>query len=227
MSHQHLIEAFLSEVRAECGDRPPGLVRDIGNAFRMISRIGIRVTFAHAIAVALIRLHDHLIDRRLHAGIPHPLYGRVWLMGLTLCRPDGTEAHEALPCAPVPSKTLHWAVAAARIDATRYHFVDIGSGWGHAVLLASSYPFRCVTGVEFARELYERACANLAWAREQDLLKANQVEFRYESALETAFPDGPTLFFLFHPFGEPVMRAFVDRIEKSLRESPRPITLIY
>ena len=73
MSHQHLIEAFLSEVRAECGDRPPGLVRDIGNAFRMISRIGIRVTFAHAIAVALIRLHDHLIDRRLHAGIPQPL----------------------------------------------------------------------------------------------------------------------------------------------------------
>ena len=227
MSHQHLIEAFLSEVRAECGDRPPGLVRDIGNAFRMISRIGIRVTFAHAVAVALIRLHDHLIDRRQHAGIPQPLHGRVWLMGLTLCRPDGTEAHEALPCAPVPSKTLHWAIAATRIDATRYHFVDIGSGWGHAVLLASAYPFRCVTGVEFARELYERACANLAWAREQNLLKADQVEFRYESALETALPDGPTLFFLFHPFGEPVMRAFLDRIERSVRENPRAITLIY
>src|ERR1700687_5327225 len=141
MSHQRLIEACLREVRAERGDRPPGPMRDIGNAFRMISRIGIRVTLAHAVAVALIRLHHQLIDRRVHAGMPQPLNGRVWLMGLTLCRPDGTEAHEALPCAPVPSKTFHWALAATAIDATRYHFVDIGSGWGHAVLLAAGYPF--------------------------------------------------------------------------------------
>jgi hypothetical protein len=227
MTRQRLIEACLREARAERGDRSPGPVRDTVHAFRMISRIGIRVTFSHAVAVALIRLHHHLIDRRLHPGIPQSLSGRVWLMGLTLCRPDGTEAHEALPCAPVPSKTFHWSLAATRIDATQYHFVDIGSGWGHAVLLASGYPFRRVTGVEFARELYERACANLVWARGKNMLKAGQVEFRYESALETALPDGPTLFFLFHPFGEPVMRAFLERIERSIRENPRPITLIY
>src|SRR6266513_1019988 len=125
MMRQRLIETCLREARAECGNRPPGPVRDIVHAFRMISRIGIRVTFAHAVAVALMRLHHHLIDRRLQAGIPQPLNGRIWLMGLTLCRPDGTEAREALPCAPVPSKTLQWSLAAARIDATRYHFVDI------------------------------------------------------------------------------------------------------
>ena len=227
MASQRLVEDYLHKAREEWGDRPAGPLRDIVTAFRMVGRIGARVTLAHAIAVAKLRLHHVLIDRRLQARLPEPLSGRVWLNGMSLRKTGSTETEAALPCAPVPSKTLRWALAASGIDPKTYHFVDIGSGWGYALLIASSYPFRRATGVEFARELHERACANIGWAKANGLIEAEDVELRYESALETDLPDGPTVFFLFHPFGEPVMREFLGRIDRSVRQNPRPVVVLY
>src|SRR5262245_56698366 len=39
----------------------------------------------------------------------------------------------------------------------RFVFVDLGSGKGKALLLASSFPFKRIVGIEFAKELHEVA----------------------------------------------------------------------
>ena len=134
---------------------------------------------------------------------------------------------DALPCASIPSKTFHWALSAFSIDPRRYHFVDIGAGWGYALLLAASYPFRQVTGIEFAEELHAKASVNLDWAKAAGRIKTPHAQVRCESALQAELPQGPSLLFLFHPFREPVLRAFVEHVEESLRKHPRPVVVLY
>ena len=196
-------------------------------ALGMLRDRGIRLTIAHARTVAMLRLHRRLFDSRIEARLPKSLPGRIELKGLSLRATTDKEKRAAIHCSSVPAMTLHWALQGLAIDHKKYHFVDVGSGWGYALLLAAQYPFRRVTGVEFAHELYENACANIDWAHGKNLFKAPLVETRFESALEMEIPDGPVVLFLFNPFGEPVMKNFVERIERSLRLAPRPIVLVY
>src|SRR3984957_17090364 len=48
------------------------------------------------------------------------------------------------------------------LDFQRFRFVDLGSGKGRALLLASDYPFREIIGVELSPELDQIARANIA-----------------------------------------------------------------
>src|SRR5580698_4756503 len=48
------------------------------------------------------------------------------------------------------------------LDFQRFRFVDLGSGKGRALLLASDYPFREIIGVELSPELDRIARANIA-----------------------------------------------------------------
>jgi hypothetical protein len=105
--------------------------------------------------------------------------------------------------------------------------MDIGCGRGYALFHAATYRFRSVIGVEIAQEFCADAAANLALARADGRAKAAAIEVRNESALETALPEGATILYLFSPFGESIMRAFVDRIDRSVRAAPRPMLVLY
>src|SRR5580765_181705 len=146
-------------------ERYPPLVRDILIAGRMVRNGGLRAVIAHARSVALRRVHHLLVDKPLHVRLPSTDFGEVVLQGLTLHTAESCEASAAFNSGITPSKTFHWAIAASGLDVSRYHFIDIGSGWGSILLLAAGYPFRSITGIEFAEELHRKACANLAWAR--------------------------------------------------------------
>jgi hypothetical protein len=208
-------------------EKYPPVLRDILIAIGMVRRAGLRETFAHTMSVALRRAHHILVDKRLHARLPKTDASEIALQGLALRTVASYEAKAAFNSGITPSKTFHWALAAAGIDAKTCHFVDIGSGWGSVLLLAAEYPFQSVTGVEFAKEIHEKASANLDWARSQGRFKCKNVEVRNESALETELPNGPVVIFMFNPFREPVMSAFLDRIAASMRANPRPIVLIF
>ena len=47
------------------------------------------------------------------------------------------------------------------IDASKYTFIDIGSGKGAALFQASDFPFREIIGVEFSPALHDDAVRNL------------------------------------------------------------------
>lgn len=199
--------------------------RDLQTARRMLRERGIRATAAHARCIALIRLHRLLIDGRLQAGFPFPVTRQSDRDPLTFRFADPAEVRGAVALSPTPCKTFDWAIAGLGIEPSVYHFVDIGSGVGHALMLAARHPFRALTGVEFARELHEQAQANVAWLRAKGRIGA--VDLRHESALETALPDGPCLVYLFCPFDERVMKGFVARLEEAVRRVPRPLLVLY
>ncbi|MBI3435302.1 MAG: class I SAM-dependent methyltransferase [Proteobacteria bacterium] len=213
-----------ARARAYGAQNYPRIIQDAVVAVRMARGQGIGATLRHARTVALARVHFRVIDKNLQRQFPHTVLGETPLDGLALSGARQDEAVDATPYSPVPSKTFHWAIGGLPIDHRQFAFIDIGSGRGYALHLARAYPFRRLIGVEFARELHLQARDNLAANATRD---APQVELRHESALETALPPGPTLFYLFSPFGGKVMRAFIERIEQSLIADPRPVIVVY
>jgi hypothetical protein len=202
-------------------------LRDLVATHRMLAHDGVAETLFHARAILLMRAIHELFDRRLQQRMPQAAPRPTLLHGMELRTVSDTERRQAELCSPISAMTFRLALRALSLDARTYHFMDVGSGWGYASLLAAMQPFRHVSGVEFARELHEAAIANIAWARAERLLRCEQVDLRHESALETELPEGPLLLFLYHPFGADVLAQFLDRVDASIRSKPRPIIALY
>ena len=107
-----------------------------------------------------------------------------------------------------------------------FTFIDLGSGKGRTLLMASDYPFRRIIGVELLPSLHYIALENVRQYKSQ-----SQKCFALESicADATAFPlpTDPLVIFLFNPFPESGMRQVVANLEQSLREHPRPVFVLY
>ena len=103
--------------------------------------------------------------------------------------------------------------------------LDYGSGMGRAVLMAATYPFRTVIGVEISPALTRIAEDNLGWARGK--LKCRDVRLVTADAVAYPFPPEVTVVFFYNPFGEDILIQVLDNIERSLDEHPRTLTVIY
>ncbi len=107
-----------------------------------------------------------------------------------------------------------------------YSFVDLGCGKGRAVLMASEYCFRQAIGVELHPGLAETAEKNVAlWVAAGRA--ACPVSILCQDAAEFAFPHGPCLLYLFHPFTAPVLTRVIERIKADFATHPRPLDVIY
>ncbi|MGA2375372.1 MAG: class I SAM-dependent methyltransferase [Candidatus Sulfotelmatobacter sp.] len=105
-------------------------------------------------------------------------------------------------------------------------FVDLGSGKGRTLLMASDYPFRRIVGVELLPALHQAAQENLSKYKSE-----SQQCFTLESicadATEFAFPDEPIVLYLFNPFPESGLRRMMANLEQSLRTHPRAMFVLY
>ena len=117
-------------------------------------------------------------------------------------------------------------LAQLKIDFPRFTFIDLGSGKGRALLLASEYPFRCIVGVELLPELHRIALDNIAQyqAAAQTSLP---IESRCLDARTFVFPDEPTVLYLFNPLPEPALAAVLERFSASLAAHPRDAYVLY
>jgi hypothetical protein len=77
-------------------------------------------------------------------------------------------------------------------------FIDIGSGMGRMVLVASRFPFKRVIGVELVRELHGIAQENVQ--RTQRRLRCADVELVNSGILDYEIPDDVTFVYMFNPF---------------------------
>ena len=96
-----------------------------------------------------------------------------------------------------------------------YTFIDLGSGMGRAVFVASEFPFRRIVGVEITPELHAIAARNLRRYRGRqqcrDIHLVQLDALCYEPAGEE------TMFSFNFPFREAFMTRVVGNIERSLR----------
>lgn len=157
-----------------------------------------------------------------------------WRHGVRTC---GTANLDALTIAgdnvshgvfyhPSHPKFLFEVLGALDIDYQQYAFVDLGSGKGRVLLVASEFPFREIVGVEFARELHEIACENIRKYRSASQ-KCKQVQSRHGDATEFEFPAGPLVLYLANPFGPGVLVPVLRNLQESLASEPRDIILVY
>ncbi len=102
--------------------------------------------------------------------------------------------------------------------------VDIGSGKGRILLIASQFGFASATGVEFAEELCEIARSNCRIMSEST---GTSTKFQIVHGDATAYPVGQTdnTFFFFNPFDDVVMKAVLENITASVTAWPRRIVL--
>ena len=111
------------------------------------------------------------------------------------------------------------------VDYQQYTFIDLGSGKGRVLLIASGFPFKAVIGVEFADELHRIATENIHTYR-RSTVRCRSIECVKEDAANFQYPPTPLVLYFHNPFGDPVMSSVVDNIQRSLDERPRDVRII-
>jgi SAM-dependent methyltransferase len=130
------------------------------------------------------------------------------------------------PYQPTEPALFHEMMASLPIAFEQFTFVDIGSGKGRTLLMASEYPFRKIVGVELLAELHQAAQENIR-AYHSATQRCTRIEAVSADASEFTFPDTPMVLYLFNPLPEPGLRRTIQNLEQSLRQSPRTVWIVY
>jgi SAM-dependent methyltransferase len=107
-----------------------------------------------------------------------------------------------------------------------FTFVDLGSGKGRTLLMASDYPFRRIVGVELLSTLHSIAQENLQRYKNESQ-KCFALEALCADATSFAIPDEPLVMYLFNPFPEAGLRRVIANLEQSLGAHPRAVYVLY
>jgi hypothetical protein len=202
-----------------------------GPAFRRTTRYfrryGARET-AKQIVFALLRLQ---VWPRYHAlGHHFDEKNNVQTSGQTLLPDittvDGASADQSLWYEPAPINVLADVLPHLEIEFRSFTFVDLGSGKGRIVLLASHFDFKKVVGVEFAQELHQHAIENLErYPRHKR--KCHHVELLCVDVRNYDFPETDLVVFIFDSFKAELLRHVVERLKALYLACPRKIYLLY
>jgi len=107
-----------------------------------------------------------------------------------------------------------------------YTFIDLGSGKGRTLLIASEFPFRRIIGVEADPLLNEVAQSNLSTYRTGNQ-RCKAISTLCADVRDFDFPLEPLVLYLFNPFTESVIRQLLENLRASLAMTPRPVFVIY
>jgi SAM-dependent methyltransferase len=127
---------------------------------------------------------------------------------------------------PSDPLTFHEIMQQLPIDFREFAFLDLGSGKGRALLMASDYPFRRIIGVELLPELHAIAQDNVRkYSSERQ--HCRNFELHCSDARRFALPPEPLIVFIFDPFPPEILRDVIARVDQSVREAPRKVFVIY
>jgi SAM-dependent methyltransferase len=130
------------------------------------------------------------------------------------------------PYQPTDPALFREMMAALPIPFDQFTFVDVGSGKGRTLLLASEYPFQRIVGVEILPELNRAAQENIR-AYKSPTQRCFDIQTVCADAREFELPDEPLVLYLFNPLPEDALRQVIARLEKSLVQFPRPVCIVY
>jgi hypothetical protein len=107
-----------------------------------------------------------------------------------------------------------------------FAFVDMGSGKGRALLVASEFAFTKIVGIELLPQLHRIAQENI-----QRYSPASQpctaFELHCMNVVDYTYGKEPVVLFLFDPFGRETLRSVIANLEASLRTNPREVYVVY
>ena len=114
----------------------------------------------------------------------------------------------------------------AGINPREFVFIDLGSGKGRTLLMASDYPFSEIIGVELLASLHCAAQENLAVYKSE-----RQSCFALRSICADAagfeFPPRPMVLYLFNPLPEDALIQTLRNLQASVEMIPRKCFVVY
>jgi hypothetical protein len=131
---------------------------------------------------------------------------------------------EALALSIQQSAGSHRIVAQAGLQ--DFTFIDLGSGKGRVLLMASNYSFKKIIGVEFMPELHRAAQENIA-GFSNACQRCRQIETLCMDARDFQFPLEPLVVYLFNPFSESTFAQVLEDLRRSVEQTPRPVYIAY
>jgi len=105
-------------------------------------------------------------------------------------------------------------------------FIDLGSGKGRALLMASDRPFKKIIGVEFSSELNAIAQKNILSFKNAEQ-KCRDIEAVCQDATLFVPPLEPCIFYVFNAFHAGIVAEVLKNLKNSFDEEPREIYFIY
>jgi len=126
---------------------------------------------------------------------------------------------------PFWRKEFFDAIRALDVELTDHLFIDIGSGKGKLLLLASHFPFSGIVGIEYAPALHATAVNNIKQFKNKagrpDIISVNA------NAMTWELPTKPAVYFLYNPFDLKTTQAFFARLDEHVARTAVPTFMIY
>ena len=102
---------------------------------------------------------------------------------------------------------------------------DLGSGKGRVLMVAPHFGFKEITGIDFAKELCQQANMNM---REKEKEFPNiKWKVLNENVEDYDLTRHDSVFFMFNPFTEVVLKKFLEKLDHSCQQFPRSIYFLY
>lgn len=158
-------------------------------------------------------------DRKFHVDT----CGEIDLSELDIESPHFAFGNSYQPSSP---KMFFEMLGALDIRHEDYTFIDIGSGKGLVLLLASTYPFRRIVGVEFSPQLHQIAEENIRNYQNPEQ-RCRNIESIVTDVTEYDIPEDPEVIYLFNPFNEKILETLLAKIRRSIERRPRPVFILY
>jgi len=126
---------------------------------------------------------------------------------------------------PVSFYMLEKLFGAFRKISSQASIIDLGCGKGRMMMVAPHFGFENITGIDFAKEMCEQAVINMEEKKEQfPGLKWKVIN---ENVLDYCIGSVDSVFFMFNPFTEEVLKDFLKKIDDSCHQFPRTIHFLY
>lgn len=127
---------------------------------------------------------------------------------------------------PTTASVIYEILRSIPLERDKFAFVDMGSGKGRALLVASEFPFAKIVGIELSRDLHRTAEENVRRYKPASQQCA-AFDLRCMNALDYTYGNEPLVLFLFDPFGREILQEILANLEASLKATPRKAYVVY
>jgi 16S rRNA G966 N2-methylase RsmD len=140
---------------------------------------------------------------------------------------DITQRHKKHSFRYQPTRVRHFNKLMKILDLPAVSvFVDLGSGKGRVLLMASRYGFKRIVGIEVSPQLCKIARDNVS-IYEKRLKRPLNVTVVESDVLQYSISDDENVFYFFKPFDDYMMEKIIEKIKNSLLRNPRKVWLIF
>ena len=127
---------------------------------------------------------------------------------------------------PTTASVIYEILRSIPLQANKFAFVDMGSGKGRALLVASEFPFAKIVGLELSPQLHKIAEENIKRYHPASQ-QCTTFAPRCMDVVDYVFGPEPLVLFLFDPFGQETVRSVIANLAASLSATPREAFVVY